>query len=110
MAVPSSAVRSLCAQFCAWVTARKIGVAIGSIHHEIDDERCDKTHEHGPSLHPCGAHCAHRIDDLRVKGRKEDTIAFGCNRLCCSGLTDMPFLYGGSSEKVRRALRAAQFG
>ena len=30
-----------------------------------------------------------RIDDLRVKGRKEDTIAFGCNRLCCSGLTDM---------------------
>ena len=60
MAVPSSAVRSLCAQFCASGHGKEDRrVADRVDHHEIDDERCDKTLEHGPSLHPCGAHCAH---------------------------------------------------
>ena len=55
-------------------------------HHEIDDERCNKTLYQSLSLFPFTAHFPNLNSDIHVKGGEGDAVAYGCNRGMLFGL------------------------
>ena len=82
-------------------------------HHEIDDEGCDETLEHGLSIAPVARRIVHTIydeGDMAVKGRRGGCGCFWMRSGMLFGLDRHAVfpLYDGARDQVRRALPGAE--